>query len=192
MTVATLKALGGTVQPTWLVIGNLWSDLYRRDATIDVNAERARTGLRQLATYRLLWTTMGPALGAQKVGWVHSPEDIADGLDHAARVGFDGYVKNLRGMVAQAGLLNARVAFVVLPAPMDFDEVPPPPTVEAYRDGMRAVANESRALLIDGPALFRTAGTGVADFLDQVHPAPSGHRLLGIALARAILEREQQ
>ena len=72
--------------------------------------------------------------------------------------------------------------FLVLPAPMDFDTVPPPETVIAYRAAMATVAREAGAPLLDGPSLFKKEGS-MNDFIDQVHPSRSGHARLGHALA---------
>ena len=80
------------------------------------------------------------------------------------------------------------MAFLVLPAPIDLDSVPPPVTIQAYRYAMKRVAEANHAPLVDGSKLFKDMKVTITYFLDNVHPSPEGHRLLGQALAQALIE----
>jgi len=190
----TLRLLGKKVQPTWVVVGNLWSDVYRKDGAHSILDDLAylppvKQRLRGYATYRIMWQLLSPWLNSQKVRWIQSRDDVGSLEDGpGTRVPIEEYVANLRAIVAESRGLGARVAFLVLPAPLDFDEVPPPPTVQAYRFAMRNLAKREGAPLVDGPALFKEAQVPLTYFLDNVHPSPEGHHLLGEALARALIE----
>ncbi len=190
----TLKRLGRKVDPTWVVIGNLWSDVYRADGAHPIADDLSylppvKQRLRGYATYRILWQLLSPWLATQQVRWIQSREDVGrleGGV--GTRVPLEEYIANLRAMVAEARALGARVAFLILPAPMDFDKVPPPITVQKYRYAMRSLAEKLGAPLVDGPAVFKAAHAPMTCFLDQVHPSAQGHQLLGKALAEALLK----
>ncbi len=190
----TLRLVGEQVHPTWVIVGNLWSDVYRRDGAHSILEDLAylppvKQRLRGYATYRIMWQLLSPWLNSQKVRWIQSREDVGNLQDGpGTRVPIEEYVANLRAIVAESRKLGARVAFLVLPAPLDFDQVPPPTTVQAYRFAMRHLAEDIGAPLVDGPALFKEAQVPLTYFLDNVHPAPEGHRLLGEALAQALME----
>lgn len=190
----TLRMFGEKVKPAWVIIGNLWSDVYRGDGVHSVWDDVAylppvKQRLRGYALYRVLWQLLSPWLHTQQVRWIQSKDDLGTGEEgHEARVPLEDYIANLRAIVATSRKLGARVAFVVLPAPMDFDTVPPPVTIQAYRYAMRSLAEKEKAPLVDGPALFKKAGANLAYFVDNVHPSAEGHRLLGEELARVLLE----
>lgn len=181
-----LRKVGKAVRPTWVVIANIWSDLYNKDPKLAQPVGQARDGLRRLASYRLLRGALAPWLVSQKVGWIDGVADVSDGQGHPGRTSLALYSANLDGMAAEAVQLGARPIFVLLPAPMDFDTAPPPPMISVYRDAVQAAAARAGAPVVDGTEVFRAHGGGVADFFDQVHPTPRGHRLLGEALADAI------
>ncbi|MDP7113714.1 MAG: hypothetical protein QGH45_17230, partial [Myxococcota bacterium] len=140
------------------------------------------------ATYRVLARWLAPWTRPRKVRWIASRGDVGGPPDHPAgsRIDLAAYVANLRAIAAESQRIGARTAFVVLPAPLDFDEVLPPPSVAEYREGMRLVAAEVGGPLVDGPVLFGDLGLGVEGFLDKVHPAVAGHAALGTALAEGL------
>ena len=185
----TLERFGPSLQPDWVVVTCLWSDLYapgEGGVRASTSGGVARV-LDRVATYRVLARWLAPWTRARKVRWIASDEDLATaegGTD--ARVGLGAYVANLRAIADRSTELGARTAFLILPAPMDFDEVSPPAVVSDYRQGMRLAAEEGDAVLIDGPELFEEAGLGVEGFLDKVHPAVAGHEALGEAIAEAV------
>lgn len=186
----TLRLHGKRVQPTWVVIACLWSDvIYQRgpDMRFTAGQEGAftlRRALGRVALYRLLKRGLAPWLQSRRVSWAASDAQIGAAADGSqSRVSLSSYIANLRRMVRLARSLGARPAFVVLPAPADFDQAPVVETVQVYRQAMRLVARQEGAPLVDGPKLFRARGADVGWFLDHVHPGPRGHALLGQALA---------
>jgi len=185
----TLRSFGARVTPDWVVIGNLWSDLYAGNFDVSDHSYLPESEtLRRSALYRLAWRALTPWLTARKVSFLASREDVGslDGTGTPTRIPLPTYLANLRAMADEAKKLGARPAFVMLAAPMDLDVVPPPVTVSAFRDAMRTVAAENGAPLVDGPALFKSAGATVGYFDDQVHPNAYGHALLGHGLAVAL------
>ncbi len=186
----TLQRFGDKVQPSWVVVGSIWSDVYRRDRmypmTVSGHDPLAPAVLTHLALYRVARRIAAPWLDPHAVRFMESREDIG-GAGATTRVPLLRYTENLRAMAALAKKLGARVVFLCLPAPLDFDKVPPPHTVQRYRRAMREVARQTGALLLDGPALFKKTGARPAShFFDQVHPDFKGHLLLGQELARLI------
>jgi len=181
-----LEKKGVSLQATWVVIANMWSDIFPRhdfDAPQDKLPQQPGP-LDYLAGYRVLRSLLNPWLRPIKVRWMGSREDIAnDPGGQGARVPLRPYIRNLRALAKKISALGARPVFLILPAPMDFDTLPPPEMLQEYRQAMRMVAREVGAPVVDGPAYFRKRGAGIAWFLDQVHPSHKGHELLGHALA---------
>ncbi len=181
--------IAGRVDPDWVVVGAIWSDLFRND---DRNQQLYRRSLvgpfRSLATWRVLRWELAPWLASERVKWIDNASDVGtlDSEGLAARTSLPDYVRNLEGIVKDAHAIGARTAFVMLPAPMDFDRTPPPESVAAYRSAMRKVAVTARAPIVDGPAIFLSQGSILA-FVDNVHPSREGHALLGRALADALV-----
>ena len=99
------------------------------------------------------------------------------------------YIQNLKRLTRQIKALGAKPAFLILPAPMDLDPVPPPEAVLAYREAMRQAAAAADAPLVDGPALFVERGVDIGYWTDQVHPDRPGHLLLGEGLYDALKDR---
>lgn len=180
---ALLRKLGKEVQPTWVIIGTLWSDVYPENArTLQQQADF----LRKFAIYRVGVSLLTPWLAPQKVGYLNGRGDVGGGDGVPARTSLEEYRKNLETMVQETLSLGARPAVLILPAPLDFDPVPPPATVLEYRDVLRELASRYHAPLVDGPRDFPAAGGTVAHFGDQVHPNANGHLLLGQLLAKAL------
>lgn len=168
-----------TVAPTWVVIGALWSDVLR-----DITVPRTRTKSR-FALYRVGLWALAPWLPAGTVRFLDSRDDISDAA-HPARTPLGAYATNLDTLADRAEAAGARVAFLILPAPLDLDRELPPEAVRRYRDAMRTVAEAHGAPLVDGPALAAARGATLAWWDDQVHPSSLGHQQLGLALADAI------
>ena len=182
---STLKLHGAAVNPDYVLVGTLWSDVYANFSP--ERNERAsiklKSRLRGLATYRLARRALAPWLRARKIRFIDSSSDIGpDPTGATSRVSLSQYIKNLREISAETQALGAKPVFIALPAPMDFDQVDVPETVLEYRAGMAHVAHESNAFFVDGPALFREQGAGIGWFLDQVHPNAAGHAILGDAI----------
>lgn len=191
----TLSRFGKKVRPAWVVIGAIWSDVYRRDRMYPMTASghepRASSLPGRSALYGLLRRAAAPLLNSRQVRFMENREDIGHtGSGATTRVPLQQYINNLRQLAALSSKLGARVVFLCLPAPLDFDEVPPPDTVQQYRLAMRRVAAQTGALFLDGPALFKKKGAAPAShFFDQVHPDFKGHLLLGVELARLIADQ---
>ena len=189
----TLDRHGQRVQPTWVVIATLWSDVvYRKGPDMRFDADQqnvleVRRVLGRLASYRVLRRALAPWLQTRRVRWIASRDDIGPAADGKhSRVPLGAYISNLRQMAHKATALGARPLFLILPAPMDFDTAPTVETVSVYRRAMGHVAQQVGAPLVDGPAYFRKHGAGITGFWDHVHPNALGHALLGKALAEAI------
>jgi len=185
----TLDKIGSRVAPDWVVVGNLWSDLYAGQGTPrvhEIKAQWVRGPLRHLATYRVLVDLLTPWLRSQQVSWVLSQKDIAAPGGTDARVDLKKYSDNLVSIGEKAKALGARPIYLVLPAPVDLDAAPLPETILQYREAMRLVAAKEGAPVVDGPVLFKEKGADLLYFADQVHPNAYGHKLLGEALAQVI------
>lgn len=186
----TLQNYGRTVAPTWVLLGTLWSDIYAKpDARpSDAPFEEVRGPLRSLAIYRVMRRLLAPWLTARKVRWIDSRSDIGmdpDGTE--SRVPLKEYIANLDRMAQMSRRIGATPVFMALPAPMDFDAIPPPVIVERYRAAMKLVAQRQQGVFIDGPRAFQEKGAGIGWFMDEVHPSTEGHAVLGEALADGIV-----
>jgi lysophospholipase L1-like esterase len=191
---ARLRDKGAAIAPTWVVVANLWSDVYKDNGFLRPSAtvQAVRTPLRTFATYRVARILLAPYLIRQKVGWIASmDDDVGAGTDSEARarVLLRDYVANLRAIAEEAKKLGAKPAFLALPAPIDLDPAGPPDDILEYRAAMRAVADELGAPFVDTPAWLKSHGGTIGHFADQVHPNPHGHKLIGDALAAALADR---
>ena len=184
-----LKAQGHHVQPDYVVIGNIWSDIYR-PAITDISQKRSKQvvgSLSFLAIYRIGRMLLDPFFPARTIGWIRSPDDVGrDPKGADTRVPLEEYTGALRAMARQAVSLGAKPVFLLLAAPLDFDIVVPPLPIQNYRQAMRKVAREFEALLLDCPELFRTHGAGIAWFIDAVHPSHKGHAIMARGLVDAL------
>ncbi len=179
-----LRAVGPAVQPTLVVIGTLWSDVYAAGAK-GAPPPRGEVGVRALASWRLLRRALAPMLPQGRVGWVASVEDIG-AVDGGTRTPLPTYVATLHALASASRALGATPVFLALPAPIDLDARGAPVTVQAFRAAMAEVARDEGAPFVDGPAYFRAHGGTVGHFVDQVHPDAHGHALLGAALVDAL------
>ena len=185
-----LQRYGARVKPDWVVVGNLWSDLYNHDGKLRATETRvdwARGPLHHLATYRVLVRLLTPWLRTRYVRWMTEASDIGDPTaGRTSRVSLASYAHNLDQIAQVARSLGACTAFVVLPAPLDFDTGAPAETILMYREAMRQVAARWGAPLLDGPAAFHENNASMAYFYDQVHPNTLGHALLGELLSQKL------
>ena len=186
---ALLRDKGGEIGPSWVIVGTLWSDVYSPNPEFARFADRERSSalLSRLAVFRLMRRWLAPWSRPVRVRWIASRDDVgSDPTGAFCRVALSDYLDNLEEIALEAEKLGARTAYLMLPAPMDFEPLPPPDTVMEYREAMRQVARRLDAPLIDGPAYFREAGAGIGWFADAVHPNAAGHALLGSAVADAL------
>lgn len=187
---ARLKVTGAGVEPTWVVVANLWSDVYKDNGFLrpEPVVASVRGPLRKLATYRVARHLLTPLLLRRKVSWIASMDGDVGGEDGDARsrVLLRDYIVNLRAIADLTQSLGARPAFLALPAPIDLDPAGPPEDVRSFREAMRGVAGEYAAPYIDGPVWLREHGGTIGHFTDQVHPNVHGHALIGEALAAGL------
>ena len=167
----------------YLVIANLWSDCHPAPEPDRVIfplhfAALPRT-LRGLGLVRLLKFLIHGSTSPKKVGWEIEEEPSG------CRVPLEEYPANLTRLADMARARGAEPVFLLLPSNRDLRREPLEATCSAYRDAMRAVANEQDALLVNGFAPFE--GHSHRLMLDDVHPSAQGHRLLGETLAEALL-----
>ena len=187
-----LKELGPLVRPTFVVVANLWSDIYNNEKARDLRVDRLgpRPPLGSLASYRLLYRALTPWLRPLRVGFIASDQDIGSTKRGGAptRTPLPRYLANLEQMARQATALGARPVFLQLPAPMDYAGPPVPETVQDFRAAMVHVAARHGAPVVDGPASMRGLDQPAGLFFDQVHPNAKGHGVLGRAVGRALCE----
>jgi len=177
-----LESLGSRLEPDVVVIGNMWSDLYQAEEHPEDAPVRSPSAL-----YRVTVDFLGPHLKPRTVGWLDADQSLGiPGPGRTARASLQEYRANLESMVAQTTALGAQPVLLMLPAPVDLDPAGVPDWIGDYRHVMRLVAHQKDAILVDGPAVFTENGATLADFFDQVHPAGTGHRILGEALAGAL------
>jgi len=175
---AVLQDIGPTVQPDWLVIACVWSDLFHAQ-------RRAPPGRRlPFASYQLLVRMLGPWLPPRTIGWWDPERDVGTPAPgRAPRTSLAQYMDNLYALAAHGSELGARSVFVALPAPVDLDPRQVPGYILEYRSAMYTVAQALEAPFVDGPDHFVRSGATPEMFYDQVHPSADGHHLLGEALA---------
>lgn len=182
---ATLEDVGSQVNPTHVVIATLWSDLFQTDTVI----ERAGGQRNPLATYRLATRLFASWLPAATVGWTQG--DVgAEAPGRSARVALERYRDTLEQLVVASRRLGAEPVVLILPAPIDLDREPVPQLIAAYRNELKSLAVRRNLVWVDGPQIFSESGASNSDFYDQVHPSTSGHRLLGRALAEALVDKK--
>jgi lysophospholipase L1-like esterase len=180
----TLADVGREVQPDFVVIATLWSDLFQTETPLI----RAQGLQHPSALYRTFTRLLASYLAAPTVGWIEG--DVgAPGVGREARVGLQRFRQTVAELVRAAEALGALPVVMVLPAPIDLDSAAPPELIAAYRGVLAIVAQEGALPLVDGPAVFRKNSATNADFFDQVHPSVSGHRALGHALAAELIKR---
>jgi len=177
----TLEDVGALVQPDFVVIATLWSDLFQTDTPV----ERSGGQRHPLAAYRLSVRLLSPWLSAPTVGWVQGHVG-AEQLGRSARVGLERYTRTLQQLVDLSRKLGAKPVILVLPAPIDLDAEPTPALITGYREALKRVAGENNLLVVDGVATFVENRATNSEFFDQVHPSSSGHRMLGEALAQVL------
>ena len=113
-----LRRVGGALQPDWVIIGCIWSDLYQnQDMATARRRQQIREPMRAFATWRVLRWWLSPWLASQKVRWVDGKQDIGtlDDEGYPPRTSLADYLKNLRGIVAEATKLGGRPAFWFCP-----------------------------------------------------------------------------
>lgn len=177
----TLQDVGRVVEPDFVVIAALWSDLFQTETPI----ERSGGQKHPSAFYRLSVRALAPYLPAATVGWIQG--DVgAEAPGRAARVGLERYEKTLGELIHASKSMGAVPVILLLPAPVDLDPSPLPALIESYRSVLRSSGEDRGLVVVDAPKVFRRKSAGNQDFYDQVHPSTSGHARIGEALAAAL------
>ena len=172
---ALLKAVGRDIQPDYVVIANIWSDMY--------SGVRPQQESSPLAIVRVGEKLLSPWLREKKISWIYTGADITKEPENGARVALRTYQQNLSNLHAQVTKLNAKPIFFLLPAPIDLAKEGVPDWIDEYRLVMEYVASQSNAPLIHVPNVWQSTEPKMEDFFDNVHPSKSGHRKIAMVIA---------
>ncbi|MAA78172.1 MAG: hypothetical protein CL916_02850 [Deltaproteobacteria bacterium] len=172
---ALLKAVGGDIQPDYVIIANIWSDMY-----VGVHPKREESPLALVRVGRRL---LSPWLREQKISWIYTGVDISKEPENGARVALRTYQKNLMNVHAQVIKMNAEPVFILLPAPIDLSKEEIPNWVDEYRLVMEYVSSQTNAHLIHVPKRWKSTDPQTEDFFDNVHPSKSGHQKIATIIA---------
>lgn len=198
-----LRMTGEKLQPTLLIIANLWSDNNFDSFTDKALLEQLNspvvqrnTASRTLLRNSRLFVGLERLISGQpvrQVSWVHAGE-AAKPEKAQRRVKLEDYMDSLRTMVTLAQEHHTESMLMVLPHPTDLSRVPENISPwGVYREAMRAVGKSTGAPVIELPEAFAaaTAQQGAADpnsrtaslFLDDLHPSAAGHALMAKTVA---------
>ena len=189
-----LDELGWDMQPTLLLICNLWSDNnvdgFRDADLLRTNRVFRNNPLAHSALFQLMAGYVDRARGgegARIITWTKSstwPED------KSRRVPLQDYATNLDWMVREAKERGIGAAFV---APTNRglvdNEFEHGAGWDPYFEAQRQVAEwHQLPLVIANDALQANATTTDDDFVDLMHPSPAGHDAIGSMIAAALTE----
>ncbi len=193
-----LDTRGLSLEPDLLLIGNLWSD-NNFDSFVDREllasyagwdatwSHRVRAALNASAGFRWLdWTLrVAPAAAqARRVGWQVGDGDPKTGK---RRVAINDYAANLDALAGRMRDRGGGVVFILLANREDLRLEAADPAWEPYRQVMRDAATRWGAPLVELAPRYRASGASVDSlFLDQMHPTPTGHRILADAVRDAL------
>ena len=171
-------------QPDVVVVAALWSDSQlgpMPDAMMyPEHGAALRRVLQQSAIVRFLGGLLAGWVPGRDVAWKLSAEPGVRRVPPAA------YRANLRTLATMARDDGARPVFLMLPCDRDVRRQPLEAPRPEYRAIMKAVAEETDTLLVDGVTPFVGDPRGMGLMLDDVHPSAAGHRILGETLAHAL------
>lgn len=180
-----------------VVIANLWSDMMlapktdaQRIAQLSKVTDQQQVFSSQLyqfsQTFRLLSTLR---FGRQ----AYEPISIdailqAKESGDTRRVPPNEYQENLRGLIELTRKIGATSSIVLLPTNV-YEDHPPPEEQEPYRQAAHAIGIEYGVTVVD---FDQNGSFESSDFLDIVHPSPSGHRKIAKTLCSTLLVNSTQ
>ena len=176
---ALLKAVGRDIQPDYVIIANIWSDMY--------SGVRPQKEVSPLAIVRVGKELLAPWFREQKISWIYTGADITKEPEHGARVALRTYQQNLMNLHTQVVKLNAKPIFFLLPAPIDLGKEEIPDWIDEYRLVMEYVASQTSTPLIHVPKIWQDMQPNTEDFFDNVHPSKSGHRKIATVISKFFL-----
>lgn len=177
-----LEEEGWAMEPSVLVIGNLWSDntfdRYRDEELLNSVRFANSNPLARSAALRILASAIGGE--GDRIITVSKLQPYPEGM--VRRVPVQRYAELLDLTVREAA---ERDVGVVLVQPANRTSIRETGHWQIYYAAMEAVAEHHGLPLVDTNALFR--GTPADDlFLDLMHPTVEGHRRMGEAIAAAL------
>ena len=175
-----LENVGPKVQPDYVVIANIWSDIY--NGTHPKSEEES-----SFALVRTIQSWSKESNREQNVSWVYTGADVTTKPEEGYRVSLKTYRQNLLKLQKVASDIGATPIFLQLPAPVDFNDTIPE-WIDAYRVVMELVAEETNTPLVDSVQWWKTHDPSMKDFYDNVHPSVSGHRKIGQSLFHTLQE----
>ena len=183
---------GWALEPTLLLIGNLWSDSnfdHFRDADLlHTRALYAHNPMANSRLYRLIAALIDRARGGdinRVVGWTRSSEWPETGT---RRVPLQRYAHNLDRMAQAAAKRGIGVAFI---APCNLPMVVEPVRDRVwgtYFDAQEAVAKHHGVPVIPMLPSLQGQGPAPALFLDQMHPSATGAALWAAEVVNALTD----
>ncbi len=181
---------GWDLQPSLLVIGHLWSDnAWDSFHDEDLLASQRFSQHNPLAHSRAL-TLLATALGAggEEGGRVISVSKLEPWPEgRVRRVPLQRYAELLDGLLREAG--RREVGALIIEPSNRISLEGRPGDWDTYYEAMEALAEHHDIPIIDAKVLYRDSGLGPDDlFMDSMHPTVAGHRILGEAVAEAVLE----
>jgi len=180
-----LREIGAEIAPDFVVIANMWSDIY--DGTKPEDAPVSSFALVRLGTE---W--LEPWRKPRKISWVYTGADLSAPPEDGPRVALRTYRKNLLQLVEQSKALGAKPLFLMLPVPIDMAPGGAPEWLTQYRLVMEHVAVTQNVPLVDAPSWFENHNPSAKDFYDNVHPSREGHQKIGMALAEVLSQQLQR
>ena len=172
---ALLEAVGNEIQPDYVVIANIWSDMY-----VGVRPEQEAS---PLALVRVGKELLSPWLREQKISWIYTGADITKEPENGARVALRTYQQNLMRLHSHVKKIHAQPVFFLLPAPIDLSKDGIPDWIDEYRLVMEYVASQTNTPLIHVPKQWKSTQPKTEDFFDNVHPSKSGHQKIAATIA---------
>jgi len=189
-----LDEAGWGLEPTLLLIGNLWSDNnfdHFRDADLlHTRREFLNNPLAQSALYQLLAGALDGLRGGQEARVVTWTRSSAWSTVGQRRVPLQRYGANLDAMVRDAAARGVGAAFL---APCNIEmargTIPSDVVWAPYFDAQRAIAAHHQIAVIEiAPVVVPAAAASSPEalYIDEMHPSVAGHRVFATAIAEGL------